>query len=235
MTVMDSPVLLWPTLPFGFDGGYFEEADALVSVSADGVDLNTIWDQVRQAVDLWNKERSAITSLLSFATTTSADAIPQSNSSDSFEIATEYGEPESLRAPRDHLLLGYTFEDYDKATRFTWKFLRSATAEQIRAQANVALEADNRLVNGTILQRLFDNTPTQNEWAHTVFPLYNGDGYAPPEYLGRGFTDPHSHYLTSQNSVVDSGDVEDLLRHVTEHGFNESGAQLLLFCNPVEG
>ena len=34
------PQKLWPILPFGFDRGVSTESDALVSVSADGVDLN---------------------------------------------------------------------------------------------------------------------------------------------------------------------------------------------------
>lgn len=220
-------------LPFGADSGFSTEGDALVNVSADGVDLNLIWGEVQAAVSAWNAERSSLTSLLSFSTTNTADAIPQSTSAEgSFELATEFGEPESLRAPSKHLLLGYTFEDYDKATRWTWKFLRNATAEQVRAQANYALEADNRLVNGTILQQLFDSTPDVNEWGHTVYPLYNSDAVVPPDYLGRTFTAPHNHYLISGNATVDSGDVEDLLKLVTEHGFNE---QLLLLVNPQEG
>ncbi len=38
----------------------------------------------------------------------------------------------------------------------TWQFLRDADARQINANMNLALEADNRLVTGTVLNRLFD-------------------------------------------------------------------------------
>ena len=69
------PQKLWPILPFGFDRGVSTESDALVSVSADGVNLNTIWEQVAAAIKAWNAERSALTSLLTFNTTNSADAI----------------------------------------------------------------------------------------------------------------------------------------------------------------
>jgi hypothetical protein len=68
-----------------------------------------------------------------------------------------------------------------------------------------------------------------------VYSLYNGDALAPPAYLGKAFSAPHDHYLVSDGAVVDSGDVEDLLKTVTEHGFNQPGSQLLLFCNPQEG
>jgi hypothetical protein len=160
---------LWPVTPYGFEGGYNDSSDVLVNVSNDGVDLQLIWVEIKAALDAWNSERGAIVNLLSYTTTDTANAIPQGTSDDSFELATEAGEPESLRAPSSHLLLGYTFEDYDKATRFTWRFLRDSTREQILAVANLALAADQKLVQGTILERLFDNTPTSNEWGHSVF------------------------------------------------------------------
>lgn len=229
------PQKLWPILPFGFDRGVSTEADALVSVSADGVDLNSIWEQVSAAIGAWNADRSALTSLLTFSTTNSADAIPQAASSESFEVATEFGQPESLRAPTAHLLAGYTFEDYDLATRWSWKFLRNATKEQILAQANYALEADNKLVAGTILQRLFDNTTEQNEWAHTVYPIFNGDSGVPLDYLGKSFTAPHNHFLVSGSDVMDSGDLEQAAKLVTEHGFGtEVSSRLLAFVNPAQ-
>ncbi|ODR25308.1 hypothetical protein [Mycolicibacterium porcinum] len=222
--------------PFGAEGGYNDAGDTLVNVSADGVDLNLIWQEVKTALDAWNAERSAITNLLSYWTVNTADAIPQATNDESFELASEYGEPEGVRAPSKHLLLGYTFRDYDKATRFTWKFLRDSTAEQIRAVANYALAADQNLVQGTILERLFSPTAELNEWNHTCYGLYNGDSIVPPAYLGKTFTAPHTHYLVSGNAVIDSGDLETSVRNVTEHGYNaDSGAQLLAFVNPEQG
>ncbi|MGV7654254.1 hypothetical protein PJN19_29240, partial [Mycobacterium kansasii] len=89
-------------------------------------------------------------------TINAADAVPQSIADESFELASEFGEPESLRAPSNAILLGNTLEDYDKAGRFTWKFLRDSTAEQIRAVTNYAVASDNKLVNGLIVNRLFN-------------------------------------------------------------------------------
>ncbi|BBX90938.1 hypothetical protein H5U98_06795 [Mycolicibacterium boenickei] len=222
--------------PFGAEGGYNTEGDTLVNRSADGVDLNLIWGEVKAALDAWNAERSAITNLLSYWTVNTADAIPQATNDESFELASEYGEPESVRAPSKHLLLGYTFRDYDKATRFTWKFLRDSTAEQIRAVANYALAADQKLVQGTILERLFSPTAELNEWNHTCYGLYNGDSIVPPAYLGKTFTAPHTHYATSGAATIDSGDLETCAKNVTEHGYNaDSGAQLLAFVNPAQG
>lgn len=230
------PQKLWPILPFGFERGVSTESDALVSVSNDGVELNAIWSQIKAAIDAWNAERSALASLLSYATVNTADAVPQATSDGSFELATEMGEPESLRAPSSHILMGYTFEDYDKATRFTWRFLRDSTQEQILAAANLALAADNRLVNGTILERLFSLAPEANSHGHTCFGLWNGDAIVPPAYLGKGFTAPHNHYLVSGAAQIDSGDLEQAARLVLEHGYgSEPNSQLLLFVNPEQG
>lgn len=41
--------------------------------------------------------------------------------------------------------MGYRFDDCDKASRWTWKFLRDSTAEQVRAVTNYALEAVHRV------------------------------------------------------------------------------------------
>lgn len=221
--------------PFGAEGGYATEGDVLVNTTADGVDLNVIWSEVAAVVKAWNAERSALTSLLAFNTTNTADAIPQSRSSDSFEEASEFGEPEGMRPPGEYSLMGYTFKDYDKASRWTWKYLRDSTAEQVRAVANYALEADNKLTTGTILQRLFDPAQTANEWAHPVYGFYNADAMIPPAYLGKEFPPAHQHYLVSGSDVIDSGDLETAMRHVTEHGFGtQPNSRLLALMNPAQ-
>lgn len=226
---------LWHLPPFGAEGGYNTEGDILVNTTADGVDLNVIWAEVAEVVKAWNAERSALTSLLAFNTTNTADAIPQSRSVDSFEEASEFGEPESMRPPGDYHLMGYTFKDYDKASRWTWKYLRDSTAEQVRAVANYALEADNKLTTGSILQRLFDPAQGANEWAHPVYGLYNGDAMVPPAYLGKDFAAAHQHYLVSESDTIDSGDLESAVRKVTEHGYGmEANSRLLALMNPAQ-
>ncbi|MDO0975158.1 hypothetical protein [Mycolicibacterium frederiksbergense] len=226
---------LWHVPPYGAEGGYNDEGGILVNTTADGVDLGVIWQEVAAVVKAWNAERTALTNLLSFNTTNTADAIPQSRASDSFDEASEYGEPTALRPPTDHHLMGYTFKDFDKASRWTWKFLRDSTAEQVRAVANYALEADNKLVTGSILERLFDRTQVANEWSHPVYGLYNGDTMVPPAYLGKPFAAAHQHYLVSESTVIDSGDFETAVRKVTEHGFGmEPNARLLALMNPAQ-
>lgn len=225
----------WPLAPFGGEGGIATEGDVLVNVTADGVDLNVIWAEVAAVIKAWNAERSALTSLLAFNTTNTADAIPQSRSEDSFELASEFGEAESIRPPSEYALMGYTVEDYDKASRWTRFYLRDSTAEQVRAVLNYALEMDNRLTTGTILQRLFDPTQGENNWGHPVYGLYNGDAMPVPAYLGRDFATAHQHYVVSGNDTIDSGDLEQAARNVTEHGFGTtSNSRLLALMNPAQ-
>jgi hypothetical protein len=225
----------WLNPPFGNEDGYSTETDVLVNTSADGVDLNTIWADIQAALTAWNAERGAIVNLLSYTTTNTADAVPQGTLNASFEVATEAGEPVSHRAPTSHLLLGYDFEDYDFRTAFTWKFLRKATREQILAQANNALAADQKLVQGTVLDRIFDPAAGENEWGHTVYGLYNNDAIVPPAYLGKRFNGPHNHYLVSQGATIDSGDVEQAAKLVREHGYgSEANSQLVAFVNPEQ-
>lgn len=222
-------------VPFGAEGGYQTEGDALVQVTADGVDLNVIWDEVAAVIKAWNAERGALTNLLTFSTTDTASAIPQSRSADSFEEASEFGEPEAMRPPSEYALMGYPFKDYDKASRWTRFFLRDSTAEQVRAIANYALEADNRLTTGSILQRLFDPTQGENEFGAPVYGFYNGDNMVPPAYLGKDFATAHQHYLVSESVTIDSGDLEAAYRHVTEHGYGvDPGSRLLALMNPAQ-
>ncbi|GAB5897075.1 hypothetical protein [Mycolicibacterium mageritense] len=217
--------------------GISTQGDVLVSKSADGVELNAIWDQIAAALEVWNNQRSALTRLLSYPTTNVADAVPQSTSSDSFELASEFGVPQSAREPATALPLGYDFYDYDRSARYTWRFLRDSTAEQIRSVTNRILEADNRLVNGTILKRLFTPTEGSNEQGHRVFGLWNGtDSLAPPPHMGKTFSTNHTHYLASGAAQIDSGDIEDAIRLIQEHGYGLAvGTQLLILANPDDG
>lgn len=222
---------------FGADSGYHTAGDVLVNETADGVNLNTIWAEFQAMLATWNAERSALASLLTFPTTLTADAVPQSLSNSSFELASEYGVPKAARVPSDVLLLGNTFRDYDLASRMTWKFLRDSTSEQVDAIFSDMLAADNKLVNTTILKRLFDPRPEINEYGATCFGLWTGDdGITPPPYLGREFPANTTHYLPSGASVIDSQDVEAGIRAVTLKGYGRQvGSQLLLLVNPVEG
>jgi hypothetical protein len=211
--------------------------DVLVNETSDGVNLNDIWREIGTALELYNQHRSTIVRLLSYPTIAVADVIPQSVEGGSFEVATEMGVPTALREPADSLRLGYNFQDYDKRLSASWKFLRSATEEQVTAQVTRIFEADNRLVSGTILRRLLSPAQQFNEWQHVCYPIWSGDGMVPPSHMGKTFDGGHTHFLTSGSTSIDSADIEDLLRTVTEHGygrFGSQGGQLIILANPNE-
>lgn len=222
---------------FGGDRGYATEGDVLVNQTADGIDLNIIYSEISQVLGLYNSERSRLASLLSYGTTAIADAVPQSIGSESFEEASEFGVPQGVREGAEALLLGYTFKDYDIASRFTWKFLRDAREEQVRSVATRIIDADNKLVNTTILDRLFNPTELLSPEKHRVFGLWNGtDGMTPPPHAGLTFPSTDSHYLASGSALVDSADVEDLIAKVKSKGYGpQAGTQLLILANPAEG
>ncbi|MET8315363.1 hypothetical protein ABZU78_14695 [Rhodococcus erythropolis] len=214
----------------------FSEESAIVKVSADGVDLNSIWAEQQLALSIYNEERSAITQLLSYPTTSQADAVPQSTSDLEFEEASEFGVPQSARIPNEALKVGYTIRDFDMATRSTWKYLRDADSRQIEALFASIIEADNRKVSTSILGRLFDPAQRENDFQNPVYGLYTGtDGITPPPYLGKTFAENTNHYIASGAPVIDSSDVEDAARMVTSKGYGrKTGSKVLLLVNPQE-
>jgi hypothetical protein len=215
--------------------GISTHGDVLVNITADGVDLNEVWDEVQQVMEMYNAERKSITDLLSIKTVNIADAIAQSVTSDSFEEATEFGAPRAIRPPSDVLKLGYRFKDYDLALRSSWKFLREATAEQVQAGVTRILESDNKLTTGTVMQRLFDPTQYTNDWQTPCFGLWCGDGMVPPPYLGNTFDGTHTHYLITASTALYPTHVEGLINHVKEHGYGQNpGTTMLVLLNPAD-
>lgn len=231
---------LYP-LPFGAEpsGGIGTEGDLIprVTQTADNVDLNQIWQTMQAALAQWNSHRSAVVDILSYWHTSVADAISQGLNEDDFEQATEFGEPESLRPPTAHVLMGYDFNDFDRAARYTWRFLRDADQRQVLAIHDGALNSDNRLVTGTILARLFSPGPVVNSQGIQSYGLWSGaDGMVPPDFMGRSFDRNHTHYLVSGSEEIDSGDLENAVKHIREHGYGltDSNQALVALVNESE-
>lgn len=227
---------LWKTMPFGFDqdgGGYGTEGD-IVYTTSDGVDINQLWDEAQAALSVWNAGRSKLVSLLTFPVVNETESVPQVGEA-RFERSTEFGEPEGERLKIGYFQLGYDFDDYDRATRFTWKYLRDADARQVRAVNNALLQADEVTVFKNVMAAVFDN---RNRVAdirnrnYNVYPLYNADTTVPPKYRGTTFTGAHSHYMVSGGALIDSGDLEDAYENIAEHGYTiEAGTQIVCLLN----
>lgn len=222
-------------LPYGGEGagGYGTEGD-IVYTTNDKVDVNALWEEAQQALAIWNMGRNKLVSLLTFPVFKEIEEVPQVGEA-TFEEASEFGEPEGQRLKLGYFQLGYDFKDYDRATRFTWKALRDMDARQVRSVNDALLKADDRLVFRKVMEAIFDNTNRSTDIRNNpypVYPLYNGDGTVPPSYGTNTFTGSHSHYLVSNNAVIDSGDLEDAYDHLFHHGYSvENGTQVICLMN----
>jgi hypothetical protein len=221
----------------GAEGGYHTQRDALVTQTADNVDLNTLWAEYQQTLEIFNERRQALVNLLTFPVTQLIERVPVVGSVD-FEDATEFGVPRSVRVSLNYQTLGYDFRDYDIATRYTWMFLRDTDARNVTAVHTAILEGDNRLVFRRVMEAIFDNrnrmADIQNQMVN-VYALYNADGTVPPAYKSSTFDGTHTHYLVSGAVDVDSGDLEAALEHISHHGYGiEQGTTFVTLVNRVE-
>lgn len=224
----------------GADGGYHTEQDALVTQTSDGVDLNALWAEFQQTLEIFNQRRNALVALLTYDVTELIERVPQVTGAE-FEEASEFGVPKAVRLAQSFLSLGYDFRDYDIATRYTWKYLRDHDARAVQAVHNAILEADNRLMFRRVMEAIFDNRNRNAEITGEnipVYPLFNADGTVPPAYKGTTFDGTHTHYLVSGNAgpLIDPGDLEEMVTKIAEHGYGqtETGAQYVLLANKNE-
>lgn len=222
---------------YGFRGGdnlsgYNTEGD-LKHVTLDGVDVNSLWAEFRETIEMYNQARTKLVNLFTFPVTNPVETVPQVGEIE-FDEASEFGVPTSGRLDINYFQMGYDFRDYDKRSTFTWKFLRDADSRQVQALHAAYLDADNKLVFRKVMEAIFDNrnriADIRNQ-GYNVYPLYNGDGTVPPAYKGTTFDGTHTHYLVSGAALVDSGDVEAAYNHIAEHGYGlETGSTFILMA-----
>lgn len=215
--------------------GYVSAGGVLVNQLADGVSLDSVWDEINEATSLYNEHRSALASLLTFPTTAAGDSVPQAGTGygDKFEEASEFGVPSGIGAPQ-YLKIGFTLKDWDIASRFTAKALRNMTSQQVTHATQRVFEADNRLVNASILKRLFDPTEYENEWGIPCYGLWNGqDGLVPPAHMGKTFGADTSMYVSTASATLDAADVEGAIRKVKQFGYGTTqNARFVLLIHP---
>lgn len=236
---MAAMLAAWPIFggqgPTG-QGGIFPAADALVSRTSDGYDINDIWSDFRDAVSIWNTERNRISDLLSFRTLNAADVVAQNITPPDFEVATEFGVPNAVGSPAEDLPLGYSIKHYSTRSSFTWQSLRVLDRRQVEGILDSILEADNRNLNGNILYRLFSPKVGRNDLGANVFGLWSNDGIAsPPNWLGNTFPTDTSHYWSTQNAILDSQDLEHAYDAIRSKGYGRDGrSQIIVLCNDAE-
>jgi hypothetical protein len=219
-------------------GGFNDSRDVLVTQTTDGVDYNQLWREFQETVALQNAQRNRLVDLLTFRVTAPQETVQQLTSAD-FETATEYGEPRGMRQKPSAFNMGYGFEWYDVAQRFTWRFLAEANEAQVVALQAAVLDGHNRKTYEKVLDALY--TPT-NRIADiqgqpvNVYALYNGDGTVPPTYKSNTFDGTETHYLASGASRIQPQDLEDLHEKLRAKGNGkENGVTLAVFVNNREG
>lgn len=208
---------------FGSDvsRGFNVKTDILTH-TADGVNLNTLWNEFSSDLASWNATRNAVAALFSSNTVESFAQLPNGGNKVELEKASQFGVPKAVRVSPGYLRMGVPLEWYDAGLRYTRQFLRDSSAEQIRAQQAGVVEADNHLTFVTTMGALTTNTSGArpvNENGVTIYDLWDGTaGEVPPAFAGQTFTSSHSHYLVSGAATVDGGDLKQLIDTIQEHG-----------------
>ena len=219
----------------GSDQGYNERSD-VITQTLDGADLNAMWDEFQQTIDIHNRDRSNLVNMLTYPVQNAVERV-RYPAGDEFEEASEFGEPKGIRLGPS-FNLGFDFKWYDLAIRYTWMFLAESTQAQVEALNNSAIEADNRLVFSRVMRQLFTSDTRIahiNEQAVNVYPFYNGDGTVPPAWKNTTHDGDHDHYLTSGATTVDSGDLDDMEEHIRHHGYlPQLGYTYVLLVNRAE-
>jgi len=216
--------------------GYNAVADVLTQ-TADGRDLNDIWNEFQATVAIQNEERQRIIDLLTFPVTNVIEDVPQFGTED-FEEASQYGVPKGIRPEADVLSLGYTFKWYDIANRFTWQFLAEASAQRVEAVHQQVLDADNRLLFKEVMKTLFRNTnrtATIKGQNYNVYTFWNADGTVPPAYKANTFDGTHTHFRASGANTIVSEDLDEIEDDFKSHGYGaENGSTMFVLVNVTE-
>jgi hypothetical protein len=219
-----------------YHSGTLVEGDILTH-TPDGVDLNQLWGEFVTANTVYNEHKQGFVGILTYPVVSDIELVPQIGDFQ-FEVATEFGIPRGQNTNISYYQLAYAYQDYDLKLGYTWKFLRDAPSQQIEAIHTKAIQADQALVFRKTMEALFDNRSRStiiNAMTFNVFPLANADGWVPPTYKGVVFDGTHNHYFTSGAATVDSGDFEQAVNHLTEHGYGwDTGTQIICFANRSE-
>ncbi len=198
--------------------GYHARPDIGARETIDGTPLETLWDDFRQRLTVFNRMHTLVESRLAAPTTRVFEkvAIPRRAR---MEQASEFGQPKLIRTER--VSRGYPLVHYDIGVGFTQEFLDEATTQEVTALADLAEEAWNRRRRQTIYEAIFGNTNYTDKDGYAVKRLYNADGEVPPEYEDFVHTGSHSHYLWTAAATLAAGDLNTMESHLLHHGYGD--------------
>lgn len=220
----------------GAEQGFNERSDVLVA-AADGTDLNQMWTEIQQTLNLRNQQRNRLIDMLTFRVTEVIDVVSVPSEAD-FEEASEYGQPKGITGGKS-FNRGYDFKFYDLAVRYTWMFIAEATQAQLRNLNNMALEADNRLLFNKVFKTMFNPVNlvgvADSNIPVNVYKFYNADGEVPPAWKTNTFDGTHTHYVTSGAGTIASDDLDAIEEDMISHGYGQqTGTRLVLWVNRQE-
>ena len=222
---------------FGADdapGGYHQRSDVGERSTVDGTPLETLWDEFRARLAVFNQQHSLwVGTFGSFTNrTTERVAIPRRAK---MERATEYGQPALIRTER--VARGFYLDHWDIGIGFTQEFLDDATDSEIQANRLLVEEAYMRRQRENVLELLMrEDNITDAKEGISVKRLYNGDGEIPPEYDIYSFDGNHTHYLTTAGASFVQADLTGAELHLTHHGYGDNsvggaGGELIAFMS----
>lgn len=213
----------------------------IVTQTADGTDLNVVWNDFMSLLNVVNTSRQALINFLTFGVGQPTELVTQPGQGVDFEEASEFGEPVGSRIIPAYFNLGYTFKWYDLAARYTWQYLADATDAMVNSVANAAVEAYYRKLLVEVLRTVFNQTnltATIRGNAYSVYKFYNADGTVPPAYKNNTFSGSHTHYKNSgTDNVLEAQDLDTMIiDDFTSHGYDQLGGyRLVLMVNTVIG
>lgn len=215
-------------------------AGDVVTQTADGTDLNSVWSDFLALLNQVNASRQALINFLIFPVTSPTELVTQPGQGVDFEEASEFGEPVGSRIQPSYFNLGYSFKWYDLAARYTWQYLADATDAMVNSVANAAVEAYYRKLLTEVMRTVFNNTNlTANIRgnSYSVYKFYNADGTVPPTYKNNTFAGTHTHYKTAGSTVLEAQDLDTMvIDDFTSHGYTQLGGyRMVLMVNSVVG
>jgi len=213
--------------------GFHSESDVRYNTS-DGVPFSTLWTEFDRTLEIWNQHKTGLAALFTYPVVDEVEKV-SSVGNVKFEKASEYGVAKAVKLNIDYYQLAYGWNDWDIATRFSWKFLRENNAAYLRTLHDKIMEAQELEIFTEVMKAIFDNRNRASEvngLGYNVYPLYNGSGPKPPDYNGTVFQSTHTHYLVSGNTLLDSEDIEGLIGSLTEHGYGRrSGTRIVILAS----
>lgn len=213
----------------------------IVTQTADGTDLNVIWSDFMDLLNLVNASRQSLINFLTYAVSNPTEVVTQPGNGVDFEEASEFGEPVGSRIVPAYFNLGYTFKWYDLAARYTWQYLADATDDMVNAVGNASVEAYYRKLLTEVLRTVFNNTnltATIKGNSYNVYKFYNADGTVPPTYKNNTFNGSHTHYkISGTDNVLEATDLDTMvIDDFASHGYDQlSGYRLVLMVNTTVG